>query len=136
MKREKHEQILKEVLDEIELALKDERGLTAHQRRLAFSLSLGAINLLELYLRNLNVIKEGSRINHQWFKKRKDKIVDQLQKHMTSPIASLAEINKMIEIIKKIEDKRDDIAYGSPTTEKVLQEKINLFFELKKLTKC
>lgn len=42
----------------------------------------------------------------------------------------------MIIIAIKIEEKRDDIAYGAPTTEKILQEKINLFFELKKLVKC
>ena len=46
MKKEKYGEILKEVLDEIETALKDKRGLLAHQRRLAFSLSLGAETLL------------------------------------------------------------------------------------------
>ena len=136
MKKEKHEEILKEVLDEIEIALKDKRGLTAHQRRLAFSLSLGAVNLFELYLRNINVMKEGSKIDHRWFKKKREKIFEQLQKQITSQVASISEINKIIDIIIKIEKKRDDIAYGSPTTEKILKEKINLFFELKKLTKC
>ena len=33
--------IIKEVIDEIESALKDTKGIIAHQRRLAFSLSLG-----------------------------------------------------------------------------------------------
>ena len=136
MKIETHKEVLREVLDEIGLALKDKRGLIRHQRRLAFSLSLGAINLLELYLRNLNVMKEGSKINHQWFKKKREKILEQLKKQIISPIHSVFEINKIIDVIIKIEEKRDDIAYGSPTTEKILQEKINLFFELKKLVKC
>ncbi len=34
------EEILKEVLDEIKSALEDSQGVAAHQRRLAFSLSL------------------------------------------------------------------------------------------------
>ena len=64
MKEEKHEEIIKEVLDEIESALKDNRGLVSHQRRLIFSITLGAANLLELYFHKLNIIKEGSIVNH------------------------------------------------------------------------
>ena len=61
---EKHEEVLKEVIDEVESALKDGRGLVAHQRRLAFSLSLGAITLLEIRFHKLGIIKEGSKIDH------------------------------------------------------------------------
>lgn len=136
MREEKHEEILKEVLDEIETALKDKRGLITHQRRLAFSISLGAVNLLELYFHKINLIKEGSKINHTWFRFKKEKIIEQLEKQITSPINSIHNINETIDLMIKIEEKRDDLAYGSPATEKVLQDKINLFFELKKLLKC
>ena len=136
MKKEKHDETLKEVLDEIESALKDKRGLLAHQRRLAFSLSLGAVNILEIYLHNLDIIKEGSKIDHRWFKRKEQTILEQLQKQVVSPINSIENIKKIIEIISKIEEKRDDLAYGAPATEKTLQEKINLFFELKRITKC
>ena len=136
MKIEKHEVILKEVLDEIESALKDNRGLISHQRRLAFSLSLGSVNLIEIYLRKLDIMKEGSKINHMWFKRKDDTIKDYIQKQITVPLHSVADIDKIIEIAFKIEEKRDDLAYGAPSTEKLLQEKINLFFELKKVVKC
>ena len=136
MKIEKHKEILKEVLDEIESALKDNRGLVSHQRRLAFSLSLGSVNLIEIYLRTLDVMKEGSKINHMWFKRKNDTIKDYMQKQITVPLRSVADIDKIIEIAFKIEEKRDDLAYGAPSTEKLLQEKINLFFELKKVVKC
>jgi len=136
MRKEKHEETLKEVLDEIETALKDGRGLTAHQRRLAFSLSLGASNLLESYFHKLNIIKEGSKINHLWFKRKKEKILEALQKQVISPINSIENINEIIDIIIKIEEKRDDLAYGAPASEKILQDKINLFFKLKDLLKC
>ena len=136
MKKEKHEEILNEVIDEIETALKDQRGLIAHQRRLAFALSLGGIQLLELYFHKLNIIKEGSRINHRWFKRKEESIKEYLQKQITSPLDSITHIKKIIDILKKIEEKRDDLAYGAPASEELLQEKINLFFELKKLTKC
>lgn len=136
MKEEKHQEILKEVLDEVETALKDGRGLLVHQRRLAFSLSLGASNLIELYFHKLDVIKEGSKINHMWFKSKEEKIYENIQKQVTAPLSSIPNINKIIDIARKIEEKRDDLAYGAPSSEEILQEKINLFFELKKLVKC
>lgn len=136
MKRERHEETIKEVLDEIETALKDPRGLLAHQRRLAFSLSLGAVNLLELYFHKQGVIKEGSKINHTWFKKSKQNVIELLQKQITSPVTSIPDIEHAVELIIQIEEKRDDLAYGAPATEEIVQEKINLFFELKKVVQC
>ena len=133
---ERHKEILNEVLDEIQAALKDQNGLLAHQRRLAFLLSLGAENLLEVHFHNLDVMKEGSKIDHRWFKKKQETIFEHLQRQITSPINSIEHIHKIIDIITKIEEKRDDIAYGTPTTEETLQEKINLFFDLKKIVKC
>jgi hypothetical protein len=134
MREERHNEILKEVLDEIEVSLKDERGLVSHQRRLAFSLSLGAVNLIELYFHKLSIIKEGAKINHKWFKRKKDKIFVYLQKQIISPVDSVEKINEIIDLVTKIEEKRDDLAYGVPSTEKILQEKINFFFNIKELT--
>ncbi|MBI2142514.1 hypothetical protein HYU15_03440 [Candidatus Woesearchaeota archaeon] len=136
MRVERHNEILKEVLDEVEAALKDERGLVAHQRRLAFSLSLGSVNLLEMYLHKLGIIKEGSKIDHRLFGKRKENILEHLQNQITSPVDSVDNIGGVVDIMVKIEEKRNDIAYGAPATEKVLQEKINLFFELRRVTGC
>lgn len=136
MKKEKHEDILKEVVDEIDAAVKDQRGLVAHQRRLAFSLSLGATNLLELHFHNLDIIKEGSKINHLWFKKKKERIYERLQKQIAPPIETIEKIGEITDLICKIEEKRDDLAYGAPATDEILQDKINLFLKLKKLLKC
>ncbi|MBI2110188.1 hypothetical protein HYT51_00190 [Candidatus Woesearchaeota archaeon] len=136
MKKEKLEEGLKEVLDEIENALKDKRGLLAHQRRLAFSLSLGSTILLALYLAKLNLLKEGARINHLWLRKKKEKVFVFLQNQVTSNITDVPNIGKIIELMMKIEEKRDDLAYGAPATEKILQEKINIFFALKEVVQC
>lgn len=136
MKKEKLELGLKEVLDEINTALKDSRGLVSHQRRLAFSLSLGASILLELYLQNLDVIKEGAKINHLWFKKKKENTLKILQNQIVPPIDSVKDIKNITDLIINIESKRDEIAYGSPVSEEILQKKINLFFKLKEMVKC
>ncbi len=130
MKIEKREEILKEVIDEIDSALKDNRGLVFHQRRLAFLLSLGALNILELYLHNLNVIKEGVKLNHLWFKRKRQTINEYLQNQIISPISSIKDMEKIIDLIIQIEEKRDDLAYGAKANEEVIQQKINLFFKL------
>ena len=136
MKLEKHEQIIQEVLDEIDSALHDKRGLVSHQRRIAFSLSLGAVNLIEIYFRKLNIAKEGSTIDHRWFKKKQETIKENLQRQITAPVDSIKNIQKIIDLTCSLEEKRDILAYGSPATEKLLQEKINLFFALKDVTQC
>ena len=136
MLKEKHEETLKEVEEEIETALKDERGLLSHQRRLAFSLSLGMSSIIELYFHKLDIMKEGSKVNHLWFKKKREKVIERLQKQVTFPINSIQDIGEIIDIAIKIEEKRDDLAYGAPSSEKILQEKINLFLGLRRITKC
>ena len=78
---EKNKEIIEEVLDEIESTLNDSRGMYIHQRRIALSLSLGSVALIENYLNRLGVLKPGYQINHQWFKKKKEnvkKIIDDI----------------------------------------------------------
>ena len=123
MRKEKHIEAITEVLDEIESALNDNKGLVAHQRRLAFSLSLGAVNLLELYFHNNNIMKEGSKIDHRWFKRKIERIFVSLENQITSQIRDIENISQIIKLMQKIEDKRDDLAYGAPATENILQEK-------------
>jgi len=135
MKIERHEEVLKEVLDEIDSALNDKRGLVFHQRRLAFILSLGALNILEFYFHNLNVIKEGVKLNHIWFKRKRQTINEYLQNQITFPIYSIKNIDEILEILIQIEEKREDLAYGAKSTEEILQQKINLFFKLKEFLK-
>ena len=59
--------------------------------------------------------------------------MEQLQKQITSPTESLESIDEIVGIIRKLEEKRNDLAYGAPATEEILQDKINLFFALKKI---
>ncbi|MBS3122931.1 hypothetical protein J4434_08690 [Candidatus Woesearchaeota archaeon] len=136
MRVEKHLEALKEVQDEIDSALKDPRGVVVHQRRLAFSLSLGACTLIELYFHKHNVIKEGAKIHHEWLKRKKETIFEQLQNQIVSPITSLSDIDKIIDLAILIEEKRDDLAYGSVASESILMEKINLFLKMKELVEC
>ena len=132
MREEKHAESLKEVMDEIEKSLEDPKGLLWHQRRLASMLSIGICDLIEIYFHRLRIMKEGSRIKHQWL--RKTDVKERLSNQITSTIAKVKRIDEILKLATEIEEKRDDLAYGSPLTdEKFLKEKIDQFLDLKKI---
>lgn len=132
MKMEKHFDVLKEVEDEIDSSIKDPVGLIKHQRRLAFMISLGIVELVEIYFHKLGILKEGSRIKHEWFKKAK--IKEFLSKQITAPIEKVNKIDHILSISKNIEERRNDLAYSSPLDrDEILRDEINSYFEIKKI---
>ncbi len=130
--KEENKKSIEEALDEINSALNDPRGITFHQRRIAFLISSGAVALLESYLEENNILKPGSKINHLWLKKKKENVKKLISKQLTSEIDSLPGIDKILETIYEIENERNQMAYGKPVSESKLNEKINLFLDLKK----
>lgn len=123
---------MREVADEIDSALKDGKGILSHQRRLAFSLSLGVVLLIEQYLTKKNVLKSGAKINHLWLKKKKENVLPLIERQIVCPIKNVEAIGEFLDIAYKIEKERNELAYGKKATEEDLREKINLFLELKK----
>jgi|SRR3989339_413067 len=130
--KEQNKQIIDEVMDEINSSLNDAKGIVSHQRRLAFSLSLGTATLLEEYLTSKNVLKPGVRINHLWLKKSKENFKELLKNKLTTPIENIENLDSIVEKAGAIEKERDKLAYGKQIPEKDLTEKINIFLELKK----
>lgn len=127
----KYFKILEEVLDEIKLSLEDSRGMEIHKRRLAFSLSLGASTLIESYFYDKEILKSGAKINHQWLNKSLNNLKEILSNQIICSIGELKELNNILELAQKIEEKRNIIIYGKEFPEDLLRELINLFFELK-----
>lgn len=130
--KEKYKEIFDEVIDEIESSLKDQRGIIAHQRRIAFSLSFGMVNLLEFYLDKLNVLKPGAKINHLWLKKKKENVKKLISDQIISPINSIKNIDKILDIAFDIESERNELVYGKKVSENLLNEKISIFLDLKR----
>lgn len=132
MRLEKHLESLSEVIDEIKAALEEPAGLAKHQRRLALMLPLGVCELVEIYFHKLGIMKDGGRIKHGIFRK---KDVEELLSHQVmSDLNGVKHMRRLIEIASDIEKTRDDLAYGAPLTEEgPLNEKIELFIELKRL---
>ncbi|MFH1916760.1 MAG: hypothetical protein ABIJ21_05830 [Nanoarchaeota archaeon] len=127
--------LMKEVMDEIESALKDSQGIIVHQRRLAFLLSLGTVALLEEYLKKKSVLKQGEKIDHRWLKKKKENAKLLIAQRITASIESLPEIDPLLDSAYLIEKDSNDMAYGKGVSEKTIQEKIDCFLELKKKVK-
>lgn len=128
----KYKEIIDEIMDEIEASLKDPKGVTNHQRRLAFSLSLGMVTLLEAYLDKLGVLKPGAKINHLWLKKKRENAKKLISSQMISNADNIKNFDRILDAGFEIENERNEIAYGIKVSENVLNEKINLFLSLKK----
>lgn len=123
---------LSEVSDEIDSALKDARGITVHQKRLAFCISLGVIEVLESYLKKKNALKKGFKLNHQWFKKKRENVKKILENKVISSLDDLPLLDKILDVCYKVETKRNELAYGSQSHEEILRELINDFLDIKK----
>lgn len=122
---------INEVEDEIKSALEDPRGVVVHQKRLAFCLSLGIINLFEKYLISKSVFKKGMKLNHQWFKKKKENVKSILKTKVFS-LDKLDKLDKILEVAYNIESKRNELAYGKDVSENVLNDLINQYLDIKK----
>ncbi len=129
--KQKYKEILTEVLDEINSALNGSEGIVKHQRRLSFSLSLGVMTLIEVYLDKLGVLKSGAKINHLWLKKKKENTKKLISNQIISQIEDIKDLDKFLDIANSIEKERNKLAYGKNISEKILRDKINLFLKLK-----
>jgi len=129
---DKYHEIIKEVLNEIGSALNDPKGIVSHQRRLAFSLSLGVVSLIENYLNKISVLKSGAKINHLWLKKKKENVKELISKQIICPVENLKNFDKILDMAYELEKERNELAYGKNVSESLLRKEINLFLNLKK----
>ncbi|MCK5282366.1 MAG: hypothetical protein KAK00_03070 [Nanoarchaeota archaeon] len=92
-------------------------------------LPLGIAELIEIYLYQLKIIKPGSRIKHDWLKRNDAK--NKIEQQCISSLDDILNIDKILEISKKVELKRNDIAYGAPMdNENLLKNNIQNFFKI------
>ncbi len=117
-------------MDEIKTALEDSRGVEKHQRRLAFLLSTGSTELIELYLHKVGIMKPGARIKHTWL--RRKNVKEKLKNQVTGDLDEVGKLEEIIDLSREIELSCNDLAYGSPIGgEEKLSELINKFLEIK-----
>ena len=135
MQEGKHVAALKEVNAYIDEALKI-ASLVRRQRLLMAALSLGMQHVVELWLHKARAIKPGASVKHEFFKSEERKLKLKLAGMLTKNISSLKNADAILSMAREIERNRDDIVYGAPlASDRILREKVDYFFELKKAVK-
>lgn len=123
MNIEKHQERLKESLEVLDESIS--KDITKRQRTIGFNCSAACADMFEIYLHQEELIDPGFVIKHEWFK----------SKNKTNEKFSFNFQNKeeIITLIKKIEDKRNDLCYGTPKKEETIKQVILDFNKLKEL---
>ena len=125
MKIESHFERLKESLDLIKESI--EKGIIWRQRTIGFNTSVASADMLEILLHNKSLIDPGFMIKHEWLKS-KNKIEEKLP-------FDFSRKKEIIDLMFKIEEKRNLLCYGKPQKEIVVQDVINNFNKLKNIFK-
>ena len=124
MKAEEHEKAYEEHKRNIDRVI--EEGIEENQRNLAYNVSQGSVELFAILLHKLNLIQgSGDQFDHRVFKSKGllDKKI-----HFDFP-----EKKKILELMKKIEDERNALCYGSRKTAERIKNAIENFNELRKI---
>ena len=121
MNIETHLRNLRESLDVIRESV--EKGLVERQRTLGFNTSAAAADMLEAFLHSKNLIDPGFTIKHEWLKS-KNKVKEKLP-------FDFPHKGEILELIFKIEEKRNVLCYGKPQKEEVLRALLTDFNKLK-----
>lgn len=77
-------------------------------------LSSGAAEVLEVYFHRASIMKPGARIKHNWLDRNRKNVKEKLSNQVTGNLEKLEILDKLLELCKRIEGKRNDLAYGSP----------------------
>ncbi len=117
-----HLENLKESVAEIEEAIK--KGLSQKQRSLGFHTSAAAVDMIETILHQKNLIDPGFVIKHEWFNS-KNKINEKFS-------FDFPHKSEILDLVSKIEGKRNRFCYGKREQEQALQELVEQFNQLKK----
>ena|SRR3989344_3033841 len=125
MKIDSHLENLKESIREVEEAVT--KGLSTKQRTLGFHTSAVAIDILEIILHKNNLIDPGFVIKHEWFNSER-----KIEEKFPFDFQYKKEI---MNLIKNIENIRNNLCYGKRQEDKILEKLIYDFNKLKELFK-
>lgn len=123
MKIEDHFKRLNESLAVLEESI--QKGIADRQRIIGFCTSAGCADLLEILLHKNNFISPGFVIKHEWFNSRR-KIEEKFP-------FDFPHKNEILELIQKIEGKRNSLCYGKPKKEEAIKEVIENFNKIQEI---
>ena len=123
MKAEDHLRNIKESLEVIEESI--QKGIQERQRNIGFNTSVAAAEMLEVYLHKKDLINLDLAIKHEWFssiKNAKERLNFDFENK-----------EKIIELLNKIELKRNILCYGKIQPIEDTEEILEYFNEIKSL---
>ncbi|MBI2267017.1 MAG: hypothetical protein HYU64_17955 [Armatimonadetes bacterium] len=121
MNIERHLEILEECFSGLQTCV--DGGIEKNQRIIGFLTSLGAAEMLELYLHKKNLFSLSFRINHAWLKS---------QKKLKEKIPwDFPQKDKIIQLAYYIEKGRDELCYGKRLERERIKEQIEHFYKLR-----
>lgn len=124
MRIEEHEKAYEEHKKNIDRAI--EEGIEKNQRNLAYNISQGSVELFAILMHKLHLIQgSGDQFDHRIFKS-----PNLLRKKVSFDFSSKKEI---LELMKKIEDERIALCYGSRKPVERIKEVLKNFNELRKI---
>ena len=125
MRIEEHIKGIKESVRLLEYSI--EKGLVDNQRTIGFNTSAAAVDMLEILLHKKSLIDPGFIVKHDWFLS-KNKVQEKI-------VFDFPKKKEIIEIIMKIEEKRNILCYGKRQPENIIRESIEHFNKLKVIFK-
>lgn len=123
MNIERHYERLNESLEVLEECIS--KDIVKRQRTVGFNCSAASSDMLEIVLHEKELIDPGFVIKHEWFKS-KNKVKEKFPFNFQNK-------EKILTLMAKIEEKRNDLCYGSPKKEGIIKEVILDFNKLKQL---
>ncbi|MBI2173057.1 MAG: hypothetical protein HYT73_02475 [Candidatus Aenigmarchaeota archaeon] len=117
MNIESHKRNLKESLESLKECV--ERGIEDRQRSIGFHTSAAMCDMLEMLLHKKSLIDPGASIKHDWFSSTRT-----TQEKLNFDFPNKKEI---LEIMVRIENKRNILCYGKRQSEKVIRSVIDDF---------
>jgi len=123
MKIEDHLRNIKESLEVIKESV--QKGVQNRQRNIGFNASTAAVEMLEVFLHEKDLINPGTLIKHDWFNS-KNKAYQKLN-------FDFPRKEEIINLICEIEEKRNLLCYGKPRTVKTIGSVLTSFYEVKSI---
>jgi hypothetical protein len=125
MRIEDHKKRLMESNKLIEESI--EKGLIERQRTIGFNTSAASADMLEIFLHKKGLIDPGLVIKHEWLKSK-----NTIENKFPFEFPNKKEI---MNLILKIEEKRNVLCYGKPQKEETIRQVIDNFNKLKEIFK-
>ena len=123
MRVESHKNSIRESLEELVSAVN--RGIENRQKTIGFHCSSAAVNMLEIYLHDKNLVDPGFQLKHNDFGSEK-MALDKLPFDFESK-------DEIVKIMVDIERKRNVLCYGKQQDKEIIEKYMETFNKLKNL---